>query len=272
MKATVHRRPSEVNDGARQGYNDTAVAVLGIVLATYNEAGNLPRLIEELEGLALPVDVDVLVVDDNSPDGTSDVARGLAERYGNISVMTRPGKLGLGSALRQGMEAALSRGSTWVLTMDADLSHDPNDVPRLLDAAREGADFVQGSRYMPGGGTRSWSWWRRLKSTVANRSLRWLLGAPMDSTSNFRVYAEHTARLVVAEARTRDYEFQPEAALIVLRDGLRIIEVPIIFTGRVEGKSKLGMAQNIRWIVFLVRSLLVFRLRPRRSSASAPER
>ena len=248
------------------------VAKLGIVLATYNEAGNLPRLIEELEGLALPADVEVLVVDDNSPDGTSDIARGLSERYGNISIITRPGKLGLGSALRQGMEAALSGGSTWILTMDADLSHDPKDVPRLLDAAREGADLVQGSRYMPGGGTRRWSWWRRLKSSVANQTLRWGLGAPLDSTSNFRVYAAHTARLVVAESRARDYEFQPEAALIALRHALRIVEVPIIFTGRAEGKSKLGMAQNLSWLVFLVRSLVVLRRWPRRPSASVSER
>ncbi|MCE2463507.1 MAG: glycosyltransferase [Dehalococcoidia bacterium] len=108
------------------------MAKLGIVLATYNEAGNLPVLVETLEELLASADFRVFVVDDNSPDGTSEVAKGLASRYGNISLITRPGKLGLGSALRDGMSAALADGCAYVLTMDADLSHAPQDVPRLL--------------------------------------------------------------------------------------------------------------------------------------------
>ena len=129
------------------------MAKLGIVLATYNEAGNLPVLIESLEEILPSAGFRVFVVDDNSPDGTSDVARGLASRYGNISLITRPGKMGLGSALRDGMGAALAEGCAYVLTMDADLSHNPRDVPKLLELAESGgADLVQGSRYVGGWG------------------------------------------------------------------------------------------------------------------------
>ena len=124
---------------------------LGIVLATYNEAENLPQVIESLEGLRLPPELRIFVIDDNSPDGTSSIASRLASKYGNISVITRPAKLGLGSALREGMKAAMAERCTHILTMDADLSHNPDDVPRLLAAAQMGdVDLVQASRYMKG--------------------------------------------------------------------------------------------------------------------------
>ena len=247
------------------------MAKLGIVLATYNEANNLPVLVESLEELLTSADFRVFVVDDNSPDGTSDVARRLAFRYGNISLITRPGKLGLGSALRDGMSAALSEGCAYVLTMDADLSHDPQDVPRLLELAKSGrADLVQGSRYVAGGDTVGWGLGPRLRSRVANLLCRWFLGSPHESTTNFRVYNSLSAHLAVEESRARDFEFQPECVLIAMRHGLRIVEAPITFAARMEGKSKLGMAQNVRWLLFFLRAFFSYRLGIGRFSRPGP--
>ena len=259
---------------------------LGIVLPTYNEASNLPRLIESLEGLFYPEhpvcpsrrpdppkidsiiqeeeppELKIFVVDDNSPDGTSGVAQRLASQYGNISVITRPGKEGLGSALRDGMKAALAEGCDYVLTMDADLSHSPEDVPRLLAAAQAGhADLVQASRYVKGGGIVGLGFRRRLQSRIANLLCRLLLGLPLESTTDYRVYNRRSAQLMVAETRGRDFEFQPECILIAMKYGLRIVEVPIIFTGRAQGKSKLGMAQNIKWALFFIGAVISLRLR-----------
>ena len=237
------------------------LAKLGIVLATYEEAGNLPPLIDSLEELCLPLELHIFVVDDNSPDGTSRVTSYLASRYGNICLITRPRKLGLGSALRRGMEAALAEDCVYILTMDADLSHSPQDVPRLLAAAETGdADVVQASRYAEGGRTVDWGRWRRFKSHVANRLCRWLLGSPSEATSNFRVYSRRCAQIMVKESRSRDYEFQPECMLIAMRYGLPIVEVPITFSGRAAGKSKLGLAQDVRWILFFLAAVIGFRL------------
>ena len=235
---------------------------LGLVLATYNEAGNLPLLVEWLEGLNLPLKLHIYVVDDNSPDGTSSVADRLASQYGNISLITRPRKMGLGSAIRDGMSAALLDGRTHIITMDADLSHDAQDVPRLVEASISGgADVVQASRYVIGGGTLKWRWRRHFQSRVANLLWRTLLGSPRDSTTNFRIFNKRAAQLVVEKSIGRDFEFMPECILIAMSHGLRIVEVPIIFTGRAAGESKLGLAQNVRWLLFLIGTTIAFKLR-----------
>lgn len=234
---------------------------LGIVLATYNEAANLRQLVERLEGLTLPLGLRIFVVDDSSPDGTSDVAAGLASLYGNISLLTRPAKMGLGSAIREGMSAALADGCDYVLTMDADLSHDPQDVPRLLEALTGGADVAQASRYAQGGGIVGMGRRRRLMSGLANSLCRWLLGTPREATTNFRVYRRDCTRLIVEEGRGRDFEFQPESTLIAMKHSRRIVEVPIIFAGRAEGDSKLGLAQSLRWGIFFLGALFTYRLR-----------
>ena len=140
---------------------------LAVILATYNEAENLTQLVEALESLR--EDLQLVVVDDNSPDGTGLVAQQLASRFGNITIVKRPAKQGLGSALQTGLAKALDAGALYVMTMDADLSHDPGEVPRLLSIIKTGsADMVQGSRYAPGGGTRGWNRKRRLLSRAAN--------------------------------------------------------------------------------------------------------
>lgn len=240
---------------------------LGIVLATYNESLNLPPLIEALEALTLSQDLHVFVVDDNSPDGTSEIAVTLASRYGNISLITRPDKRGLGSALRDGMRAALAQNCSLITTMDADLSHDPQALPTLLEAAKqEDVNLVQGSRYVKGGSFVGLGPVRRFQSRLANLLCHWLLGLPLDSTSNFRVYSAHTAELMISSSKSNDYEFQPEAALIALSHGLRIVEVPIVFTSRATGASKLGLSQNLKWALFFLRAILTAR-RPFRSNS-----
>ena len=239
---------------------------LGIVLPTYNEASNLRAMIGMLEGLSMPVDLHLFIVDDNSPDGTSDVAEEQSAIYGNISVITRNGKFGLGSALRDGINAAIDEGCHHVLTMDADLSHDPMDVPTLLEAAcSSDIGFVQASRYIPGGMVVGWSRSRRFKSWLANTLCQWLLDCPKESTTNFRIYSREIAKLVVRESKGNHFEFQPECVLITKQHGYRVLEVPITFKGRTDGKSKLGIAQDIRWALFLVNAFFRFRLHPTRT-------
>ncbi len=250
---------------------------LGIIIATYNEAENLPNLIQGLESLAnIPEqpscrssnewltrhEMRIFVVDDSSPDGTTQVAQKLAEQYGNITVITRPRRLGLGSALRTGIQQALSAECNYIMTMDADLSHDPHDVPRLLDMAHKSrAALVQASRYAKGGGIIGWGLKRRLQSRGANLLYRWLLGTPHEVTTNFRVFDRRCGELVVKEARGKGFEFQPECILIAMRHHLPIAEVPIVFTERTQGKSKLGFAQTVSYILFSLGSMLTFRFR-----------
>lgn len=233
---------------------------VAVVLATYNEAANLLSLVDALEQLG--EDLHLLVVDDNSPDGTQRVAWELAATYGNITVIGRSGKLGLGSALREGLKGALATDARYLLTMDADHSHDPRDVPRLLAAMRDGAvDLVQGSRYVPGGGVRGWGLRRRWLSRAANLLYRWGAGAPRDCTNNFRVYSRQTATAVLARAKGRDYEFVPEAVLLTLAAGLVVTEVPVVFTNRVRGRSKLGGREAIKAMLAYLGAVVQYRLR-----------
>ena len=238
------------------------MADVAMVLATYNEAANLPALVEQLEGLP-PSDVpDIFVVDDSSPDGTADVVRDLAAKHGNISLVSRPGKGGLGSALRDGFKVCLGNDYTYIMTMDADLSHDPADVPRLLEAARlEDVDLVIGSRYISGGGTVGWTWRRKLQSRVANLMARCLMGTPNESTTNYRVYSVRAARLIVESSTARDFEFQLEAMLLAMSRGLTILQVPIIFAGRSYGDSKLSYSHTLKWGWFFLGGLVQYRLR-----------
>ena len=236
-----------------------AVDGLGVVIATYNEAENLPPLVDALQALPLPGGARLYVVDDNSPDGTAAIARKLGSHYGNISLITRPARLGLGSALVDGIAAAVADGCGLVLTMDADLSHDPRDVPRLLASAAEtGADLVQASRYTPGG-KNAHSGWQATASRVANGIFRLVLGTPHETTTNFRVFSRRLAERVVREGRGRDFEFQPECVLIAMKHRLPIVEVAISFAPRAGGRSKLGPAQQIRLLGFFLWALIAFR-------------
>ena len=230
-----------------------------IVIATYNEAQSLPPLVDRLQ--ALDQKFWIYVIDDNSPDGTTAKAHELAQRYGSISVITRPKKEGLGSALRRGIQAAIEDGCDYGLTMDADLSHDPDDMPRLLRVVQSGeADLALGSRYVKGGSdTRKDR--RRLISRLANLAYHHLLGTPTDVTNNLRAFNRRYAHLVVNRSRARGFEFQPESTLVAMCNGLKISEVPVHFTERTLGESKLGARQALKGLLFFIMALLLYRLR-----------
>lgn len=210
-----------------------------VVVPTYNERENLPRMVDALLRLDR---INMLVVDDGSPDGTGAEADRLAAASGGrLQVLHRTGQRGLGRSYIDGFQHALRLGATRICQMDADFSHDPNDVPRLLDAV-EAADLAIGSRYVPGGQLRNWPWHRLLLSTFANRYVRAITGVPVrDCTSGFRCWrAELLARLPLPGIVSEGYAFQVEMAWHAARAQARIVEVPITFVERVRGTSKLS--------------------------------
>ena len=211
-----------------------------ILLPTYNERENLPRVVPRLSALASLSDV--LVIDDGSPDGTGDLADLLASEYPRLSVLHRKRKEGLGKAYIHGFRVALARGYRRLVTMDADLSHLPEDVPLLLDAL-DGADVAVGSRHLPGRGVKDWPRSRRTLSRLGSLYARVLLRLPLsDATSGFRAYrAETLARLDFASLRAEGYVFQIEILRRILDlPGTRAVEVPIVFRDRDRGISKLS--------------------------------
>ena len=211
-----------------------------IVLPTYQEAENIERVLRLVRG-AVPA-ADVLVVDDGSPDGTADLADRVGAELGAISVLRRPGKAGLGSAYRAGFRQGLADGHDVLVEMDSDLSHDPEALPELLAALSDDVALVVGSRYVPGGSIPDWSLHRRLLSRWGNRYAALLLGLDVrDATSGFRAYrSDAVGRLDLDRIRADGYGFQIEMAYRIARDGGRIAEVPISFTDRVLGKSKMS--------------------------------
>ena len=211
-----------------------------VVLPTYNEAANIAEVLRRL-GAAAP-HVDVLVVDDYSPDGTGGMAEALAAEMGGIEIISRPAKSGLGSAYREGFRIGLGRGYEVLVEMDADLSHDPATLPELLEAVADGADLAIGTRYMPGGRIPDWPWYRRAISRIGNIYARTLLGiSPRDSTSGYRAYHRSALeRIDLASVRADGYGFQVEMAYRVEKQGGDIAEVPIEFRDRALGHSKMS--------------------------------
>lgn len=213
---------------------------VAVVVPTLNEAENLAELVGALEDALPQGEGRIIIVDDASPDGTADLADSLNSRYGNISVLRRPGKLGIGSAVLDGMRLALSYPDTQsVVTMDSDLSHNPRELPSLLSAAK-GADFVQGSRYMKGGRIYGWPFHRRLISGGINAFYRFFLRTGLrENTTNYRVYSRNCAETLVEQVKCTGYEL-PILAILAARDnGHTIVESPVTFTDRSRGKSKL---------------------------------
>jgi len=211
-----------------------------VVIPTYNERQMLPEITRAV--LALPGRWRVLVVDDSSPDGTGELADEIARANPRLTVLHRARKEGLGPAYVAGFREALSRPDVdFVHEMDADLSHDPADLPRLLEAANE-ADLVIGSRYVPQGRTEGWGLRRRLLSRWGNEYVRVVLGlAVRDLTAGFRCWRRHLLEAVDLDAvRTRGYGFQIEMTWRAIRAGGRVVEVPICFTERRAGRSKMS--------------------------------
>ncbi len=211
--------------------------VATVCLPTYNERENLERMVRTLVGLG----VRVLVIDDNSPDGTGEIADRLAEELEPVSVLHRPRKEGLGPAYIAGFGEALRDGADLVLEMDCDFSHDPADVPRLISAAGE-ADLVLGSRYVPGGRVGNWGPLRRFISRGGSLYAQMILGLPVrDLTGGFKCYRRAVLEaLPLDEIHSKGYAFQIETTYRTLRKGFRVREVPITFVDRVEGGSKMS--------------------------------
>ena len=211
-----------------------------VITPTYNERESILELVNRLFDAA-GERVDLLVVDDGSPDGTAELVKELQTKDDRVHLEQRPGKLGLGTAYVRGFQWAIERGYESVVEMDADLSHNPSDVPRLLDALAD-ADLVIGSRYVPGGGVSNWGKGRRLLSSAGNVYARMWLGYKVkDSTAGFRAYrTEALATQDLDTVRSEGYGFQIEMTRRFHKDGLRIREVPITFTERALGHSKMS--------------------------------
>jgi len=214
-----------------------------VCLPTYNERENLEPMLRRLgEVLAASgLDARVLVIDDNSPDGTGEIADRLAGELGYVDVLHRERKEGLGPAYLAGFHRALAGDAELVLEMDCDFSHDPADLPRLV-AAAESADVVLGSRYVPGGGTRNWGLGRRVVSRTGCLYARIVLGVPIhDLTGGFKCFRRRVLESIDLEAvRTKGYAFQIELTYRALRAGFRVVEVPIVFADRELGGSKMS--------------------------------
>jgi dolichol-phosphate mannosyltransferase len=221
---------------------DPASVLIG--LATYNELDNLPGLVAVLHNELS--DAQVLVVDDNSPDGTGAWCREFAEREPWFTCIERPGKLGLGSALALLMQAAVERGASHLVTLDADWSHPPDRLPAMLKAA-ESADVVVGSRYTPGGQIVGWPLQRRAMSKVVNSLSKAILGLPIgDYSANYRVYNTRLlATLPWEQINSAGYAFIEEVLWHLKRAGATFAEVPITFTNRTRGKSKITWRESV---------------------------
>ena len=210
-----------------------------VCLPTYNERENLEKMVRALGDKG----VDVLVIDDSSPDGTGEIADRLAAELDYVSVLHRPRKEGLGRAYVDGFRHVLAGGAELVLEMDCDFSHDPADVPRLIAAVEAGADLALGSRYVPGGGTANWGLVRRLISRGASIYTRVLLMPIHDATGGFKCFRRHVLESIDLDSiDAAGYVFQIETTYRTLRKGFRVDEVPIRFADRREGHSKMSRA------------------------------
>jgi dolichol-phosphate mannosyltransferase len=248
------------------GEGDAAVGRVVIVMPTYNERQNLEIIAGRIRE-AVP-DACVLVVDDNSPDGTGDLADKLAEADPRVQVLHRTEKAGLGRAYVAGFSWALERGYDLIVEMDADGSHRPEDLPRLL-ATSGGADAVIGSRYVPGGTVVNWPASRKVLSAGANIYTRAMLGVRVkDATGGFRVYKADTLREIDLNGiQSAGYCFQIDMTLRVLQAGLSITEVPITFIERERGTSKMSRTVILESFVRVARWGISARLRGRSAAA-----
>ena len=222
-----------------------------IVLPTFNEIENLERVVGRIRQ-SVP-HIDVLIVDDASPDGTGELADRLAADDAGLTVMHRAGKNGLGAAYLAGFGHAIRSGYQIIVEMDADGSHDPLSLPAMVETVRLGADLVIGSRWVDGGEVRNWPWIRLAISRLGNRYSRWVLGSAIrDLTSGFRVFrADVLAEVISGQLSSQGYSFQVETAWRCERAGAEIVELPIVFTERTLGRSKMhvGIVWEALWRV-----------------------
>jgi dolichol-phosphate mannosyltransferase len=227
-----------------------------VVLPTYEEARNLEGIVPLI--LAADERIDILVVDDASPDGTGEIADRIAAQEPRVSVLHRDGKQGLGSAYLTGFEMGLEQGYDWLIEMDADYSHDPKYLPEMLDAASEEADLVIGSRYVRGVNVINWPMSRLLLSWFANKYAHWITGLPLnDATSGFKCFRREVLEAIDFDrVGSTGYTFQIEMDYRAWKKGFRLKEIPIVFTDRAEGDSKMSGAivREAIWRVWALRA------------------
>ncbi len=228
-----------------------------VLLPTYCEAENIESLIREIQ--ALNLGLTLVLIDDSSPDGTAEIAGKLNEEYGNIHVVSRPEKLGLGMAITAGFRHTLKLDKVpdYIITMDADYSHNPKDIPRLLESARNGCDLVIGSRYMEAGKVIGSSLRRRLISRLANIVAGVTVGTRLhDCTSGFRCYSQRYVRSVLPALHSQTYEIQIETVKQARLGGFKVREIPITFVNRKRGKSKLTAMESQAFLTYILKSVL----------------
>ncbi|MDO8499360.1 MAG: polyprenol monophosphomannose synthase [bacterium] len=228
---------------------------IAIVIPTYNEADNINLLTLQIFALNLP-NLEIIFVDDNSPDGTGDIIKQLQTKF-PIHLIERPTKLGLGSAYIAGFKYALSTPAEYIFEMDADFSHDPADIPRLISACATGADLAIGSRRVPGGKIVGWNCWRHFTSFAATTFSRFILKLTVkDVTAGFRCFKKNVlAKIDLNSIKSDGYAFQEELLYKVHQMGFNIVEVPVVFNDRSRGQSKLSKKDILEFF------LIIFKLK-----------
>lgn len=226
-----------------------------IIIPTYNEIENLPPLLSTI--FSFVPQSDILIVDDNSPDGTGQLAEEMKAKDPRVHVLHRQGKLGLGTAYVAGFKYAIAQGYDAAFEMDADFSHDPRYLPEFMKAIQQ-ADLVIGSRYIKGGSTPNWSLTRRLISGCGNIFARVVLGMPIhDCTAGFRCYRREVLESIgLDEIQSQGYGFQVELAYRVVKQQFRVVEIPIVFMDRRVGQSKMSRKIILEAFTFVIRARL----------------
>ncbi|MBU1039085.1 polyprenol monophosphomannose synthase [Patescibacteria group bacterium] len=227
-----------------------------LIIPTYNEADNIGELIKRLCGIFCQCSI--LVVDDNSPDGTADLVRQTQKQFENIYLLVRPGKLGLGSAYQTGFTYALEKGALVVGQMDADFSHAPEDLFKLIDKIESGYEVVIGSRRVRGGGIVGWGWWRCFTSYSANALARKVLSLKTkDVTAGFRLYSRSALlKIDWVNIKSNGYAWQEEILFLCEKAGLKVAEVPVLFVDRERGKSKLGLSEVFNFFKVIIKLVI----------------
>jgi len=225
---------------------------VGVILPTYCEGGNIEKLVQQIENLSL--NISILVIDDSSPDHTAETVQRLQREYGNILLLVRPKKSGLGTAITDGFKIFLSLKNPpkYIVTMDADYSHNPKDIPKLLGPVKKGYSLIIGSRYCEGGGAVDWSLIRLGISKVANLIASSLIGEKInDYTSGMRCYSTKMVNDIIGDLHSETYEIQIETIRQAHLRKFKIGEVPIIFTNRKKGKSKLSLNEIKQFVSYI---------------------
>jgi len=231
----------------------TTVAIL---LPTYKEAENIESLIKKLQQLKL--NLTIAVIDDSSPDGTANIIKKLQKEYNNILLLVRPSKLGLGTAITDGFRLLLSQKNKpkYIVTMDADYSHNPDDITKLLHAAKQGSDLIIGSRYCKGGKTVGWHKIRLVISRLANILASATIGIWIhDCTSGLRCYSKEYVKTVLSSLHSQTYEIQIETVKQARLQGFEVKEIPITFMNRKSGKSKLTRTELKSFFLYILKNV-----------------